>query len=50
MPIIDVYAAGTFGEAFAQKLASELMAIEQVPDIPMLRKNTVTTLVLPEEY
>ena len=26
------------------------MAIEQVPDIPMLRKNTVTTLVLPEEY
>ena len=50
--MIDVYAAGTFGDrqAFAQKLASEHMAIEQVPDIPMLRKNTVTTLVLPEEY
>ena len=43
MPMIDVYAsAGTFGDtkAFAQKLASELMAIEQVPDIPMFRKNT----------
>ena len=43
MPMIDVYAAaGTFGEphALAQKLASELMAIEQVPDIPMFRKNT----------
>ena len=43
MPMIDVYAAaGTFGDpkAFAKKLASELMAIEQVPDIPMFRKNT----------
>jgi hypothetical protein len=43
MPMIDVYAAaGTFGDpqALAQKLASELMAIEQVPDIPMFRKNT----------
>jgi len=41
--MIDVYAsAGTFGDpkAFAQKLASELVAIEQVPDIPMFRKNT----------
>ena len=41
--MIDVYAtAGTFGDpkAFAKKLASELMAIEQVPDIPMFRKNT----------
>ena len=43
MPMIDVYAAaGTFGDprALAQKLASELMAIEQVPDIPMFRQNT----------
>jgi phenylpyruvate tautomerase PptA (4-oxalocrotonate tautomerase family) len=43
MPMIDVYAAaGTFSErqALAQKLATELMAIEQVPDIPMFRKNT----------
>jgi len=43
MPMIDVYAtAGTFGDphALAQKLASELMAIEEVPNIPMFRKNT----------
>jgi phenylpyruvate tautomerase PptA (4-oxalocrotonate tautomerase family) len=43
MPMIDVYAAeGTFGDAhgLAQKLASELMAIEQVPNIPMFRQNT----------
>jgi len=43
MPMIDVYAAaGTFSDrqALAQKLATELMAIEQVPDIPMFRKNT----------
>jgi phenylpyruvate tautomerase PptA (4-oxalocrotonate tautomerase family) len=43
MPMIDVYAAaGTFGDqhALAQKLAAELMTIEQVPDIPMFRKNT----------
>src|SRR3954451_7778397 len=43
MPMIDVYAAaGTFGgpHALAQKLATELMTIEQVPDIPMFRKNT----------
>ena len=43
MPMIDVYAtAGTFshGHGLAQKLAAELMAIEQVPDIPMFRKNT----------
>jgi len=41
--MIDVYAAaGTFGDqhALAQKLATELMTIEQVPDIPMFRKNT----------
>jgi phenylpyruvate tautomerase PptA (4-oxalocrotonate tautomerase family) len=43
MPMIDVYAAaGTFGDprALAQKLAYELMAIEQVPDIPMFRQNS----------
>jgi phenylpyruvate tautomerase PptA (4-oxalocrotonate tautomerase family) len=43
MPMIDVYAAaGTFGDprALAQKLASELMTIEQVPDIPMFWQNT----------
>ena len=43
MPMIDVYAAtGTFSDPrkLAQELASTLMAIEQVPDIPMFRKNT----------
>jgi hypothetical protein len=43
MPMIDVYAAtGTFGDphALAQAVATELMTIEQVPDIPMFRKNT----------
>ena len=43
MPMIDVYAAaGTFGDphALAETLATELMTIEQVPDIPMFRKNT----------
>ena len=43
MPMIDVYAAaGTFADphTLAQALATELMAIEQVPDIPMFRKNT----------
>src|SRR6266480_640319 len=43
MPMIDVYAAaGTFGDqhALAQNLATELMTIEEVPDIPMFRKNT----------
>ena len=43
MPMIDVYAAdGTFTDphALAQGLASELMTIEQVPNIPMFRKNT----------
>jgi hypothetical protein len=40
--MIDVYAAaGTFGDqhALAQELATEVMTIEQVPDIPMFRKN-----------
>src|SRR6478609_5957333 len=43
MPMIDVYAAaGTFGDqhALARDLATGLMTIEQVPDIPMFRKNT----------
>jgi len=43
MPMIDVYAtAGTFANpnALARELASALMKIEQVPDIPMFRKNT----------
>jgi phenylpyruvate tautomerase PptA (4-oxalocrotonate tautomerase family) len=43
MPMIDVYAAeGTFADphSLAQRLATELMTIEQVPDIPMFRKNT----------
>jgi phenylpyruvate tautomerase PptA (4-oxalocrotonate tautomerase family) len=41
--MIDVFAvAGTFDDqhALAQDLAAELMRIEQVPDIPMFRKNT----------
>jgi phenylpyruvate tautomerase PptA (4-oxalocrotonate tautomerase family) len=41
--MIDVYAAaGTFGDPkkLAQELASALMAIEKVPDIPMFRQNT----------
>ena len=43
MPMIDVYAtAGTFADKhrLAVELAATLMAIEQVPDIPMFRKNT----------
>ena len=43
MPMIDVYAAaGTFGDThvLARNLATELMTIEEVPDIPMFRKNT----------
>jgi|SRR6266540_3090416 len=43
MPMIDVYAAaGTFADtrALAQQLTTTLMKIEQVPDIPMFRKNT----------
>jgi phenylpyruvate tautomerase PptA (4-oxalocrotonate tautomerase family) len=43
MPMIDVYAAdGTFPNphALAENLATELMTIEQVPNIPMFRKNT----------
>ncbi|NMI55822.1 hypothetical protein FNV62_06195 [Streptomyces sp. RLB3-17] len=43
MPMIDVYAAAsTFADPkkLAQDLARTLMVIEQVPDIPMFRKNT----------
>jgi phenylpyruvate tautomerase PptA (4-oxalocrotonate tautomerase family) len=43
VPMIDVYAAaGTFRDthALAQDLATAVMTIEQVPDIPMFRKNT----------
>src|ERR1700760_4226788 len=41
--MIDVYAtAGTFADTkqLAADLAATLMAIEQVPDIPLFRKNT----------
>jgi phenylpyruvate tautomerase PptA (4-oxalocrotonate tautomerase family) len=43
MPMIDVYAsAGTFSDAhqLAGDLAAAVMAVEQVPDIPMFRQNT----------
>ena len=43
MPMIDVYAAaGTFPDQhrLATDLATALMTIEQVPDIPMFRQNT----------
>jgi phenylpyruvate tautomerase PptA (4-oxalocrotonate tautomerase family) len=43
MPMIDVYAAaGTFPDEhrLAMDLAAAVMAVEQVPDIPMFRKNT----------
>jgi phenylpyruvate tautomerase PptA (4-oxalocrotonate tautomerase family) len=43
MPMIDVYAtAGTFSDKhrLATDLATAVMTIERVPDIPMFRKNT----------
>lgn len=43
MPMIDVYSAsGTFADphSLAARLATAIMEIEQVPDIPMFRKNT----------
>jgi len=43
VPMIDVYAtAGTFSDPrqLAVDLATRLMAIEGVPDIPMFRQNT----------
>src|SRR6266853_3239427 len=42
MPMIDVYApAGTFvdPQRLARELATALMTIERVPDIPLFRKN-----------
>ena len=53
MPMIDVYAAaGTFADQhkLAADLASTLMRIEQVPDIPMFRQNTAAFIhELPSE-
>jgi phenylpyruvate tautomerase PptA (4-oxalocrotonate tautomerase family) len=43
VPMIDVYAAaGTFSDRhhLAVDLATAVMTIEQVPDIPMFRRNT----------
>ncbi|GAB2723865.1 hypothetical protein ACX801_16835 [Arthrobacter bambusae] len=43
MPMIDVFATtGTFADKhqLAVDLASTVMRVEQVPDIPMFRKNT----------
>jgi len=43
MPMIDVYAAaGTFADThkLATELATAVMTVEQVPNIPMFRKNT----------
>ena len=43
MPMIDIYAtAGTFSDphALAKEAAATVKSIEQVPDIPMFRKNT----------
>ncbi len=51
MPMIDVYATtGTFKDpkSLARDLAEILMKIEQVPNIPMFRKNTAAFVpVLP---
>jgi phenylpyruvate tautomerase PptA (4-oxalocrotonate tautomerase family) len=43
MPMIDIYAvAGTFPDRaeLAREAAETVMAVEQVPDIPMFRNNT----------
>ena len=43
MPMIDIYAtAGTFSDphTLAKDAAATVRSIEQVPDIPMFRKNT----------
>jgi phenylpyruvate tautomerase PptA (4-oxalocrotonate tautomerase family) len=43
MPMIDIYAAaGTFADPhkLAKDAASVVKSVEQVPDIPMFRKNT----------
>ena len=47
MPMIDAYVTvGTFADKhqLAQDLAAAVMKIEQVPDIPMFRKNTAAFL------
>jgi phenylpyruvate tautomerase PptA (4-oxalocrotonate tautomerase family) len=52
MPMIDVYATtGTFADnhRLAVDMASTVMRVEQVPDIPMFRKNTAAFIhELPE--
>ncbi|OOP61888.1 hypothetical protein BMF89_11290 [Arthrobacter sp. SRS-W-1-2016] len=52
MPMIDVYAtSGTFADKhqLAIDLAATVMRVEQVPDIPMFRKNTAAFIhELPE--
>jgi phenylpyruvate tautomerase PptA (4-oxalocrotonate tautomerase family) len=54
MPMIDVYAtAGTFAEPhqLATDLATAVMTIEAVPDIPMFRQNTAAFVhELPSGY
>jgi phenylpyruvate tautomerase PptA (4-oxalocrotonate tautomerase family) len=43
MPMVDIYAtAGTFSDPhkLARDVAAAVKSIEQVPDIPMFRKNT----------
>jgi phenylpyruvate tautomerase PptA (4-oxalocrotonate tautomerase family) len=41
MPMIDVYAtAGTFADKHQLDLATAVMTIEQLPDIPRFRQNT----------
>jgi phenylpyruvate tautomerase PptA (4-oxalocrotonate tautomerase family) len=53
MPMIDAYAvAGTFADKhqLAADLATAVMTVEQVPDIPMFRKNTAAFIHdLPED-
>ena len=53
MPMIDVYAAaGTFADKhrLATELATAVMTVEQVPNIPMFRKNTAAFVHdLPED-
>ena len=49
MPMIDVYAAtGTFADEqqLAVDLASAVMKVEQVPDIPLFRTNTAAFIHL----
>lgn len=42
MPMIDVYAAGTFADrhSLARELAAAVMRWEQVPDLPLFANNT----------